>query len=319
MRVLILGGFSLIFLVFLNIEFKLGVDWWVVAFYASFIVNSPHFLISYLFFYRGYKRSSELKLKKLLIGFMLPFALLAVATGSLVLQEPLLMVSLLFLMFILVGLHYVKQGFGIFLYEQARIKSYVSESIKKQLLIAMYLLWVGSVTVIWSVQPELKHYYGLEYLTLSVGTDWRAFGYTILGLSLLITIYALFNHRRNGCLSHSAVVALLIQYAWIAPIGLVPESAFVIPFFHSLQYMLIANEAVNRIDSSDAVRRFINWWGLSFVLGGIVFWFAPKGLEQLNLVEFQGQFFFLTFILVVNIHHYFIDSVIWTQKSKMVM
>jgi len=55
------------------------------------------------------------------------------------------------------------------------------------------------------------------------------------------------------------------------------------------------------------------WWGGAFILGALFFEFIPNFLDE-NFPVFTHitpNLFLISFILFINIHHYFIDSVIW--------
>jgi len=107
-----------------------------------------------------------------------------------------------------------------------------------------------------------------------------------------------------------------------------------IPFFHSLQYLLFVfavkkNEYSDGQDLSSAcgrevfVKRFGRFFGTSFILGMICFLWLPKWLDsQMSLAMNEqasalgGSVFMASFHLFINIHHYFIDNVIWTKDSR---
>jgi hypothetical protein len=62
---------------------------------------------------------------------------------------------------------------------------------------------------------------------------------------------------------------------------------------------------------------------MSFLLGMMGFLWLPKWLDsQVSLVmseQYQalgGTIFMASFHLFINIHHYFIDNVIWTKDSR---
>ena len=66
---------------------------------------------------------------------------------------------------------------------------------------------------------------------------------------------------------------------------------------------------------------FIRQYGyliFSAVLGAIFFYFLPKYLDQLKLLHFDvfGTLMMFYFVIFLNIHHYFIDNVIWKKSNK---
>lgn len=321
-RIFLVGGLSAILILLIVLTPLSSWDWVHIALIAAFFVNGPHFAVSYLLFYRRYRYAVALPVKRLTVGVVLPVILISVCFLGIVIQSTSPLVFLFYSMTILVGLHYVKQGFGVFIYENARHKLFLNVSERALLLAAMYLLWIGSLIVVWSAVNRILHYYDLEIVTISISSDFLGVGYALLvgSIVLCVTSLGLFA-KRTGGISLSGAVGVLIQYLWVAPLGYVPEVIYVIPFFHSLQYLLISNEAVHRVDPPEAlggVRHFVKWWGMAFVLGYLGFEFIPTSIDTMGIVTLNATYALVSFIFVINIHHYFIDGVIWTKKSKMV-
>jgi hypothetical protein len=108
-----------------------------------------------------------------------------------------------------------------------------------------------------------------------------------------------------------------------------------IPFFHSLQYLLFVvalkknqatAEAINS-EMDDASRHttfFWSFWGFllwSLLLGGLSFSILPTVLQNLAPTQSQvlgSTFWFFAFGIFINIHHYFIDNVIWRGDNEQV-
>lgn len=323
-RIWLLGGMSLLTITLITLTPIRSLDWWYVAYIASFFVNSPHFAVSYLFYYRRWQQGEEIPVKRFLVGVGIPSILIGVCAWSLWSESAMGLIALYLTMTILVGLHYVKQGFGIFIFESAQRRVFLSSRDRSLLLLAMYSLWIGSLMIVWSASVRLLNWYGLEVPTISLGEGWQIIGYGLLIVSLVLSCLVLAkNYFRGRYFAPSGIIALLIQYVWIAPVGWIPEVLFVIPFFHSLQYLLLAKNAVDRIDpptkETAHSSRWLRWWGLAFVLGLAGFEVLPKLLDDVITVAWQPAFYLISFILVINIHHYFIDGVVWSKKSKMVI
>src|SRR5688500_4984074 len=91
-----------------------------VMFYAAHLINDPHFAVSYLLFYEdvraralGQAFSPRQRVRYLLAGVLAPIVLLGWALAGLWLPSAWTLGALIQLMFLLVGWHYVKQGFGV--------------------------------------------------------------------------------------------------------------------------------------------------------------------------------------------------------------
>jgi phosphatidylglycerophosphate synthase len=87
------------------------------------------------------------------------------------------------------------------------------------------------------------------------------------------------------------------------------------PFFHSLQYLLFVYAYKRGERASGSARGIWSWFAASLLGGAMFFALLPMSLEQwLN----PGMSLFLpvtaAFVIFINIHHYFIDNVIWRKE-----
>ncbi len=98
-----------------------------------------------------------------------------------------------------------------------------------------------------------------------------------------------------------------------------------VPFFHSLQYLLIAwamqlSETRQRLgivpSPTYALRESGRWGGLNVLGGAVLFWALPRLLVEasgLPLSTVEG-----IAIAGVQIHHFFVDGVIWKLRDARV-
>lgn len=108
------------------------------------------------------------------------------------------------------------------------------------------------------------------------------------------------------------------------------DKTFMIPFFHSLQYLLFSFAYVknkyNALSESPNLlkkrKRMIKGAGLyiltSFVTGWLFFEFIPEFLDKTvtyNTKIFGVSLFMFLFHIFINIHHYFIDFAIWRRDN----
>jgi len=91
-----------------------------LTFHAAHLINDPHFTVTYLLFYRDARRralgdvwSPGQRARYWLAGVVVPVALAIWSTVALVTESAQLLGLMIQLMFLLVGWHYVKQGFGV--------------------------------------------------------------------------------------------------------------------------------------------------------------------------------------------------------------
>ena len=119
-------------------------DLWYFAWIMAFFINGPHFLISYLLFYRLAGRRIYQEKNFILPGIIIPLILLSVWTSAGIINSALMMSSILYSMFVLVGWHYVKQGFGILMVHQSIRKIYFCQNELIFIRVCIYCLWIAS-------------------------------------------------------------------------------------------------------------------------------------------------------------------------------
>ena len=170
---------------------------WVgmLAFHAASLINDPHFAVTYLLFYRNVRGKAlgntfvpRQRVRYWVAGLLVPL-LLAVAVGSaLATQSAYAMGLMIQLMFLLVGWHYVKQGFGVLVVLSARRGVRYSTLERTVLLGHCYAGWAyawaspsdaGTKSVVQGVfYTSFAHPPGLELVTgIAFGpAAWRCSG-----------------------------------------------------------------------------------------------------------------------------------------------
>jgi hypothetical protein len=113
----------------------------------------------------------------------------------------------------------------------------------------------------------------------------------------------------------------LTHFVWFVPGASLKSFWIVVPFFHSLQYLLIALVMQLKV-RIDVVRGEHSWrrigaearrWGSRNILGGILLFIGlPAALSwlPLPLMTIAG-----ILAAAVNIHHFFVDGVIWKLRD----
>src|SRR4051812_7173735 len=111
---------------------RLGLDMADLAvgftmFHAAHVINDPHFSVTYLLFYRdararafGDAFAPAQRARYLVAGLVVPIVLATWAIAGLALRSAVTLGWMIQLMFLLVGWHYVKQGFGVMIVLAAR-------------------------------------------------------------------------------------------------------------------------------------------------------------------------------------------------------
>jgi hypothetical protein len=111
------------------------------------------------------------------------------------------------------------------------------------------------------------------------------------------------------------------QFVWFVPGAGIRSFLVIVPLFHSLQYLLVAAIMQVKVRADAAAgepsRRWIRSevvrWGVRNIAGGILLFVALPLLFAGTGVPALTAFAILT--AAVNIHHFFVDGVIWKLRD----
>jgi hypothetical protein len=304
-------------------------------------MNDPHFAVTYLLFYKdvraravGNAWSAVQRARYVVAGFIAPAVLVIWAGWALFARSAQALGFMAQLMFLLVGWHYAKQGFGVLTVLSARRGVRFAAGERNVILAHCYAAWAFAFAnparaagmfeekgvVYWApARPE--------WLELSSGAA--------LALSTLGLVYVLATKwRRERSLPFTPLLGFLVTiWFWTIYTTLDPLVRYVIPALHSIQYMYFVwlmrrNEA--RASEGPPlfgppVRTRLTALALSaLVLGWALFRGVPSFLDTSVASTWASEGaartlgstpFFAAFFLVVNLHHYFMDYVIWRRDN----
>ncbi len=333
-EVFFLGGFSILFSLafwcFMDSKASLyNVS--MVAFSLAFIANHPHFLSSYILLYGDYRKSILKKKGFFWAGVIVPLLLISALLFALAQQRIDLLGHLVTSMFFLVGWHYVKQIFGCVIVTSSQRQLYYSPWEKRLLLTNLGFVWMMS----WirsHIGNSQFRFYQIPHSSL----DLPAWLMTAVYAGVAVTAFGvvalvLMKYIREGRVPPpGAVVAFISIYAWYIPVINHPGFAYFIPFFHSIQYLffvwiLKTNKVKDRVQNLQGVQQrktwvlqFLGFFAGALILGALFFEFIPKRLDSAQLLEktvLGPTPILAAFLLFINIHHYFIDNVIWRSDN----
>lgn len=309
-------------------------------FHAAHLINDPHFTVTYSLFYEDARARAfgtafppALRIRYLLVGVLAPLLLVGWAAWALATKSAPLLGAEIQLMFLLVGWHYVKQGFGVMTVLSARRGVFYSARERWALLAHCYAGWAyawaspadpgteveekGVVFTTWARSPLL------ERIT---------FGALIATSALLLVVLAM-KWRREGRLPIATPLLALLSgvWAWSIYSSIDPLVRYVTPALHSIQYLFMVrllkgNEAREKegpphFEMSRAARLGI-LAATALVLGLVVFHGLPQALDALLVDRKKARFtdlgatpHFAAIYVVVNLHHYLMDTVIWRRDN----
>jgi hypothetical protein len=310
-----------------------------LMFHAAFVINDPHFAVTYVLFYKGgLARAFDRALpawqraRYFTAGVVVPVALATWAIAALTAKSAVALGAMIQLMFLLVGWHYVKQGFGVMTVLSARRGVRFGRLERWAVLAHCYAGWAYA----WASPPDAGtevEEKGVVYTTVAHG-HWleRATFAVLLATAVVLLIVLLRKWRREGRLPlWTPLTALLASiWSWSIYSSVDPLVVYVVPALHSVQYLYFVglmkgNEARDRegppwFETSARVR--VGILAVSaLALGWLLFHGAPTALDDL-LVPRRARAsdlgptpYFAALYTLVNIHHFFMDAVIWRREN----
>lgn len=315
---------------------------------ASFLVFQPHFIFTYRMAYgRGW--SFILRRWPQLIG--LPLLLFGIYLGAyLSLRVPIessfvrssfpqaasltygqLVLSLvLSSMFLMLGWHHSKQTFGCMMVYRKFDRYPVSLAQRKLLLGSLYGLWAVNVVVAQSANQLPTPFYGLPLFSLTALEPFRLpvilGSWSLVLFSLIAIISSNWRKERRWPSPNFLIPYVAILLWWAPPFY---QRDFYIWFstvFHALQYWPFAVRYEQGLGKRPLDRRPQTW--LKFFIGGALLgalpifipmaadvWLRP---DTIQIVDSRVGFFVIAVQTSLNIHHYFLDSVIWRLDQPQV-
>lgn len=342
--VMLLGGASVIVFIILQAlpltdELLAGLATTMLL--LAHVVNHPHFAHSYQIFYATWRRSNKAEIDSAtrrrwwIVGVVAPI-LLAVASILAFLSaiggRSDWLGAYLSLMGLLVGWHYVKQGFGMAMLDAALKRRFFSNAERTSLLINAYACWLCAWALICDLHSRTM-WFGHTRLTIDIPDAFVAIACAAASVTTVHAGLSVFRATQRwrelgaawsripvaGILAYVVTLYLWTVFSWVNP-----AYALVIPFFHSLQYLTVVwrykrNElGVNgSLLKSRAGMRFL---ALGIALGAASFWLIPGAIEFTRTGQVPIHTPYAAPALAcawvfINVHHYFIDSVLWRQGN----
>jgi hypothetical protein len=335
---LLLGGASLVLLPIVLVlpGGAFSTIAWVMLLVAI-VINNPHFAHSYQLFYERFGTKSgpasprSLRIRYLLAGVIVPAALavflaITIATGDL---HTLGIAGNTMAFF--VGWHYVKQGYGMLIVDGVLKRRFFKESEKRALVINAYAVW----SVTW-ISVNTGGYdssrFGIDYFLLALP---QIFLVVAMALALVTSVWAAYVMLKRllageGVPLNGAVAYLVTLYLWMLFVRIDPIWLLVVPALHSLQYLVVVwRFQLNRqtpflngralTDSIPPRPVRMKWFvAQGIVLGLLGFYIIPFFLEVIvhpAASDVGASVFFFAFWIFVNVHHYFIDNVMWRSEN----
>ena len=341
--VLCLGGASLVLLplFWLLVPESATAQAAIIAVAVAHFVNHPHFAHSYQIFYSGFAaKAFGQELEPLLrwryrfAGLIIPLLLGGFLAGAALAGDARTLGFAGNVMFLLVGWHYAKQGYGMAIVDSVLKRRFYDAGEKRALLLHAYACW-GLSWLIANRAVAMQDLWGLKYYTFAIPDPlfWTTLAVAAAtGLWLLLRLGS--RLRAGKGLPWTGLLAYGVTlYLWLIFVRVDPRFLLFVPAFHSLQYLVVVwryklNEAASRPAAAAEPRlggvTALAWLRLTafllvgIVLGWALFWGLPQWLDRSVAYDrqtFGPALFLFAFWIFVNLHHYFMDNVMWRREN----
>jgi hypothetical protein len=314
--------------------------------FLNFLINAPHFMASYKLLYG----SAEMRRQYPGVAWWTPVVLGLWSTIGLVVfrDHHIVMEALFGAAVVSLSWHYTGQVWGM-MASFAYIHG-LGFARRERLLVRTNLWAVTAFHIVWAVIIVRKIFEprgawgGTPLLSAAQGTDlYRFVAVAALASSLLgFTALVLFA-RRTGRIPPARVwIPWISVHLWYVLLYREPAALFWVQNAHALQYLMFPMRAeLNRREfgaqwaAADAGSAggaavapgpapgrawwMLRWYVLVAIAGVMVFaglpWVARSLAGGFGLAHLPWE---LTIISFVNLHHYFIDGVIWKIRNPKV-
>ncbi len=316
--VMLIGGASLVLYAIFRMRPELASSPSVASLAATlvWVCNYPHFASTN---YRLYHSRASIA-QYPLTSYVTPMVLTAAVIGCYLSPDE---IAPLFIKLYLLWspYHFSGQTLGITMV-YARRTGFVIDGWLRHSLTAFIFLTFAVQSAWAEVGLHVNPFYGVEYPTLGVPVWLPQMLTKVMWISLAATIALLLWKAINNGPRVPLIVVLpaFTQYVWFVatPAG---QFSYMVPFFHSLQYLLIAwsvqlKEGLAERQRDPSVKyvwsESARWMAINIAGGYALFWALPHLGSQ-----FGKPLVFSTAVMLaaVQIHHFFVDGVIWRLRN----
>ncbi len=303
-----------------------------IAGWLVYVVNFPHFAATN---YRLYHNKDNIR-QYPITALVIPWVILAGMIGSFYSPN---YIAVTFLMIFLYWspYHFSGQTLGITLIYARRAGFFVGKWERftlSNLIYSSFLFMTARGEAITAASdlilpPEYsieRYRLGLPMWISNVILGWMIIN--AIGFVFLIIKWC---QEQRRTLPLIVLLPVVTQLVWFIPGSYCKSFYLFVPMFHSLQYLLIAwslqlkeKMDMRKITPSVnyVVKESIRWGAINLVLGMMLFTWIPVALHFIlkEVFDLDYPYLFVLGIMIagVQIHHFFVDGVIWKLKKKTV-
>jgi hypothetical protein len=156
---------------------------------------------------------------------------------------------------------------------------------------------------------------GFADIYLTIAQAW-------LGISILSVLWFVVyqNYIQSKVWpTRNIAISWIAFHIWWIPILRQQEFYFlIVPFFHSLQYLPFAFKMETFKNQNLNPWRQVFFLASLILVGVATFELIPEALDKVLRTDVNElpMFFTIAFVVFINVHHFFIDSVIWRSDQR---
>lgn len=287
----------------------------------TWVCNNPHFAATT---YKLYK-SKENRQQFPFTTYVIPFIVIAGIMASIAYPKTIAPFFVKFF-FIWSPFHFCGQSFGISMLYARRAGFKIGNFERQALKIFIYSSFIGVLFHVDSFIQTETHY-NIEYLALNVPEWFYHISLTVMVAAGLCLIYSILKHKKSNGKSLPKIVYVpaLTHLVWFVGGGEHGGFNILVPFFHSAQYMFIAwamqtKDVVEhaktkeiKVNRSFVAQKTLVWFLINCAVGATMFEVLPMIFPAAS----ADPLITMGIVIVgVQIHHFFVDGVIWKLKSQ---
>jgi hypothetical protein len=318
----LIGGVSIVMYLLLK-TFHNGArsEWtWTTAAALAWVINWPHFSATS---YRLYHSKANIR-QYPIVALVVPLLVATAAVGSFSSPEG-VAPWLVKLFLVWSPYHFSGQTVGITLIYARRAGFSVGRWERLAISGFVFSTFLVQMAMAESGQGASQYYsIAVPLLGLPVWVATALRVWMVICAAGVLFFAIRWSVRSRRLLPPIVLLPAVTQFVWFVLGSKVASFNEFVPFFHSLQYMLIAwlMQLKEKLDTGglEPSRRYVlsesaRWGIVNFAGGVMLFWLLPRVGASAG---FTLPFATAVVLSAVQIHHFFVDGVIWKLKNPRV-
>ena len=295
---------------------------------TDLLINSPHFMASYRILYSKRKNFRKYPFVTIILPALAVLLLAylcywgptnATSETTSGVAQPTVMIAMGFLAPVFLGWHYMGQSWGTtacFAY----LSGFRMNPIHRKLirfgflsLFAYHLTWACATMQLletWLPQQDAGAYLMKALMSFCRVLVMVSFFAGLWGLWLL-------SQEQKRSIPAAVWLPWVATYSWYVMVDIYPQAFFLLQIFHALQYLMFpARVEINEHHTSRLQVHMLVYYVALIIIGYVAFEWTQV-LEWTQLAAPSSTMILLgtATMMIINIHHYFIDAVIWKIRD----